>query len=159
MFRKLARRDRGFTMIEMMVVLIIIAILIGVGIRFYSGYIENSRVTKAKTQLATMMAGLDAYYAEKGTYPDPSKMDELLNAALQVEEAGAGGATLAMTDPWGQNYVYNRGNAATGTNNACVVHTGYNKVQNQDGYYVAGESANGELKSIEVTDDIDPDGK
>lgn len=39
MLSKFVRKDKGFTMIEMMVVLIIIAVLIGVGMKFYVGYI------------------------------------------------------------------------------------------------------------------------
>lgn len=67
--KRYLRNEKGFTMIEMMVVLIIIAVLIGVGIKFYTGYIAKSRVTKAKAEITTMQAALDSYYAENSEYP------------------------------------------------------------------------------------------
>jgi general secretion pathway protein G len=103
--KKLRHNDKGFTMIEMMVVLIIIAVLIGVGIKFYLGYIEGSKVTKAKGQISTVQGALDAYYSEKASYPDPSKEDEMLNAGIKPKEGSTDG-TLDSTDPWGINYVY-----------------------------------------------------
>ena len=54
MFKRYLNNEKGFSMIEMMVVLIIIAVLMAGGIKFYLGYIENSRVTKAKAQISTM---------------------------------------------------------------------------------------------------------
>ena len=67
MFKRYLNNEKGFSMIEMMVVLIIIAVIIAGGIKFYLGYIEKSRVTKAKAQIITMQAALDAYYAEERT--------------------------------------------------------------------------------------------
>lgn len=133
MFR---RNEKGFTMIEMMVVLIIIAVLIGAGIKFYLGYIENSRVTKAKSQISTMQAGLDSYYAENNVYPDPSKNDELLNAGLKP---GSAAGTLDATDPWGKNYNYK----VNSEKNEYVVQTGDHDVQGQESYRVYGHGKDG----------------
>lgn len=77
MFR-LFRNEKGFTMIEMMVVLIIIAVLIGGGIKFYTGYISKSKETKAKGDITTIQAALDTYYAENNRYPNA---DELATGA------------------------------------------------------------------------------
>lgn len=152
--RELLRKEKGFTMIEMMVVLIIIAVLVGGGARSYLGYIENARVTKAKTQLATMQAGLDAYYAEKAKYPNSE--GELLNAGIKLKTPGGAWAVpidLEPTDPWGKNYKYN---VSAANKTACVVYTGHNAVQGQTNTYVAAESKNGEAQTLEVTNDITP---
>lgn len=82
-FSKYFGNDKGFTMIEMMVVLIIIAVLIGGGIRFYLGYVERAKVTKARSEITTMQAALDSYYAEKGSYPAESD-EELVKAGLDT---------------------------------------------------------------------------
>jgi len=74
--KKYLRSEKGFTMIEMMVVLIIIAVLIAGGIKFYSGYIGKSRITKATAEISTIQAALDSYYAEKNAYPDASKLED-----------------------------------------------------------------------------------
>ena len=41
MFKRYLNNEKGFSMIEMMVVLIIIAVLLAGGIKFYLGYIET----------------------------------------------------------------------------------------------------------------------
>jgi len=156
MFKKLLRKEEGFTMVEMMVVLIIVAVLIAGGIRFYLGYIENSRVTKAKAQIATMQAAVDAFYSERGSYPTSNA--ELLNAGIRTT---ANALEIEAVDPWsGSNhYVYIVGSAGTGTNNGYVIRSGYATVQGQANTYVAGEGLNGNiLTTAEVTTDILADG-
>jgi general secretion pathway protein G len=67
--RKFARGEKGFTLVEMMVVLIIIAVLIALGIRMYLGYIGTSKLTKANGDITTMQAALDSYYQQNQAYP------------------------------------------------------------------------------------------
>lgn len=87
-FSKYFGNDKGFTMIEMMVVLIIIAVLIGGGIRFYLGYVERAKVTKAKSEIMTMQAALDSYYAENvpNEYPDDPADAGLSTDRISSEE-------------------------------------------------------------------------
>ncbi|MBE3584723.1 MAG: type II secretion system protein GspG [Thermoanaerobacter sp.] len=145
--KRCLRNEKGFTMIEMMVVLVIIAVLIAGGIKFYSGYMENARVTKAKAQISTMQAALDSYYAEKSEYPDT--VDELLNAGIRVATGSTSNPfKLEATDPWGENYEYK----VSGTgNNQYSVYTGHNKVQGKDGYRVIGKGQDGESSPPEVS--------
>jgi len=136
--RRLLRSEKGFTMVEMMVVLIIIAVLIAGGVKFYLGYIENSKVTKAKAQISTMQAALDTYFAENGLYPTDTTAGglkaKMLNAGLIVTDvvptdgtAGQDG-TLSVTDPWGaaSNYLYRSTAGAS-----YYVRSGKDTVQNQ----------------------------
>jgi general secretion pathway protein G len=137
MIRRLWRSEKGFTMVEMMVVLIIIAVLIAGGVKFYLGYIENSKVTKAKAQISTMQAALDTYFAENGLYPTDTTADGLkaktLNAGLIVTATPADGTdgqdgTLSVTDPWGaaSNYLYHSTDGSS-----YYVRSGRDTVQNQ----------------------------
>jgi general secretion pathway protein G len=100
MFKRYLNNEKGFSMIEMMVVLIIIAVLMAGGIKFYLGYIENSRVTKAKAQISTMQAALDAYYAEQSKYP--ADKAGLLNAGIAATDESTDGSTIEAKDPWGK---------------------------------------------------------
>lgn len=131
MIKRHVRNENGFTMIEMMVVLIIIAVLIAGGIRFYLGYIENAKITKAKGQIATMQAALDSYYAEKGSYPDTT--DELKEAGIigsgetttddPIPTDGTETDLIANFDPWGAAYPYDYSTDA-GAKKYCLS-TGY----------------------------------
>lgn len=151
MLLRFLRNKKGFTMIEMMVVLIIIGVLIAGGIGLYSGYIENARVTKAKSYITTVQGQLDAYYAEHFKYPDPSSATELADAGIKVETAGTT-AVLEATDPWGKNYKYTRDT----TKAKYVVYTGYDKVQGTSGQYVVGKGEDGTSKQPEVSSNITP---
>ena len=149
--KRYLRNEKGFTMIEMMVVLVIIAVLIGGGIKFYLGYIENAKVTKAKAQISTMQAVLDACYAENGSYP--GAVAELVNTGIKTK--GEDSTTiLEAIDPWGKNYLYD----VDTSKKMYVIHTGHNTVQDQVDTYVAGEGKDGNVISLEITKDISPDG-
>ncbi len=89
--RKFMRGEQGFTLVEMMVVLIIIAVLIGFGIRAYIGYIASAKVTKAKGDISTMAAAMDSYYAQNQTYPG-TDVPGLIQAGLSTAEVS--GSTL-----------------------------------------------------------------
>lgn len=138
MFKRYLNNEKGFSMIEMMVVLIIIAVLMAGGIKFYLGYIENSRVTKAKAQISTMQAALDAYFAEQTKYPEDNA--GLLNAGIAATDE----STFEAKDPWGKNYKYNV------SGDKYVVYTGNDKVQGKDDTYVAGRGTSGESAPPEV---------
>lgn len=156
MFKKLLRNDKGFTMVEMMVVLVIIAALIAGGIKFYLGYIENAKITKAKGQIAIMQAALDSYYAEKAAYPDTTnelkyagimpndQTTPTTNADISLDDTELSG-TL---DPWGVFYVYKTDTDGT----EYCVSTGYASVKGNNrvvGKGTAGTSDTAEIEENE----------
>lgn len=118
--------ESGFTMIEMMVVLIIIAVLIAGGVTFYSGYVENSKITKAKSQITVMQGAMDTWYAEKAVYPETA--DLLVSA----------GIATGTKDPWGKVYTI----TLTGAN-AYNIDSGYEKVHNVNTQVVRGAGTEG----------------
>ncbi|NSW84204.1 MAG: type II secretion system protein GspG [Syntrophothermus sp.] len=103
MLLRFLRNQKGFTMIEMMVVLIIIGVLIAGGIYVYLGYIDRAKVSKAAGEMAPMAAALDAYYAEEGDYP-ASESDAITKAGLPDDPKETN--TQLPKDPWGVKYVY-----------------------------------------------------
>jgi general secretion pathway protein G len=152
MFKKHVRNENGFTMIEMMVVLIIIAVLIAGGIKFYLGYIENAKVTKAKAQISNMQALMDSWYAENGRYPlsGGGGNTDLTVAGCQLREAGIKATTngdKSVGDPWGGTNYYTFNTDATGTK--YYISTGYTTVQGTE-FPVVGNGDKGVSTSPSV---------
>ncbi|PTR23230.1 MULTISPECIES: type II secretion system protein [unclassified Pseudomonas] len=64
------RRPKGFTLIELMVVLAIIATLMTIALPRYFNSLETSKETTLHQSLSTMREALDHYYGDTGHYPD-----------------------------------------------------------------------------------------
>lgn len=63
-------RTRGFTLIELIVVMAIVALLVSVAAPRYLNSIERARETTLRTSLAVMREAIDRYAADRGRYPD-----------------------------------------------------------------------------------------
>ena len=80
------RRARGFTLIELIVVLAIIGLLATLVATRYHRQVERAREASLKTSLQVMRDALDKYAADKGRFPD--SLDALVAAGYlrQVPE-------------------------------------------------------------------------
>ncbi len=72
------RGQRGFTLVEMMVVVAMIGILVSMAVPTYRNMVERARETVLKQNLFTIRDVIDQYYADKGKYPDT--IEELVSA-------------------------------------------------------------------------------
>lgn len=138
MKKQLFFQIEGFTLMEMIVVLVIIGLLIAGGIGFYNGYIENSKITKAKSQISVMQGAMDSFYAGNGVYPSTA-------AELQLS-----GIDTAALDPWGKNYVISVSSTEGGENNCYVIHTGFALVHQNK--VVAGSGKWGRSQEPDIVD-------
>lgn len=101
-------RNDGFTLLELLVVLVIIGLLVGyVGPRYFA-QIDKSKVKVARLQIKEFGQGLDQYRIDVGRYPSTAQG----LAALDVRPAGVRawqGPYLrhpVPKDPWGHPYRY-----------------------------------------------------
>ncbi|MBW8849016.1 MAG: prepilin-type N-terminal cleavage/methylation domain-containing protein, partial [Burkholderiales bacterium] len=63
-------RPRGFTLIELIVVMAIVALLASIAAPRYFNSLQKSRETALRTSLNVMRDAIDQYAADKGRYPD-----------------------------------------------------------------------------------------
>lgn len=71
------RRPAGFTMVELMVVLTVIALLLSVVVPDYLGRVQRAEEAVLKENLVVMRDALDKHYADAGKYP--GTLDELVS--------------------------------------------------------------------------------
>jgi general secretion pathway protein G len=64
------RRRHGFTLIELMVVLAVVALLLSVAMPRYFHSVERSKETILRANLAQVRDALDKYFGDHGRYPD-----------------------------------------------------------------------------------------
>ncbi|MGB7258673.1 MAG: type II secretion system major pseudopilin GspG [Pseudolabrys sp.] len=109
-YRRLALAgSSGFTLIEMLVVLVIIGLIMGlVGPRVLN-YLTEARVKAARLQIEALSSSLDLYYLDTGRYPTTS---EGLTALVRRpgNMAGWNGpyvkGGIVPEDPWKHDYIY-----------------------------------------------------
>lgn len=101
-------RTRGFTLLELLVVMVIIGLLAGyVGPKFF-GQIGKSEVKAARAQLDALTKALDQYRLDVGRYPSTEQGLAALVAkpADEVKWAGPYLSKAIPKDPWGVDYQY-----------------------------------------------------
>lgn len=94
------RTRRGFTLIELIVVMAIVALLVGIAAPRYFQSVERAKVNGLHSSLAVMRDALDKYAADKGRYPD--SLEQLVQDRYlrQVpEDPVTGSAQTWVTNP------------------------------------------------------------
>jgi general secretion pathway protein G len=107
--RNIHRARAGFTLVELLLVLVILGILAAIVLPKFSGITERGRVTAAQTQISTFKTALDAFEVDMGTYPKgKSGMMDLIQQPRNA--ANWHGPYLQSDvipkDPWGNDYIY-----------------------------------------------------
>ncbi|RME76049.1 MAG: type II secretion system protein GspG [Planctomycetota bacterium] len=93
---------KGFTLIELMVVIVILGILATVVTLKVTDYLREARITKAKTDINKLVQALELYRMDNnGKYPE-----ELLTLTEATEKRPEGYISGIPKDPWGNDYVY-----------------------------------------------------
>lgn len=106
---KLKKLMRGFSLVEIMVVVTLIALFVGLGTVYFVGQLEQGRISAARQQSYEIAKALDLYKLRMGSYPTAAE-------GLQVLVNPPRGAPLLdkmPRDPWGREFNY----AVPGTHN------------------------------------------
>ena len=128
------RGRKGFTIIELLIVISVIAILVGIALPRFKGMRDEGNISKAKGELRTLQSAVESYRIHNGAYP----------AAGAAWEAALTGATpqivsATMDDPF----------AASGTQYLLVLSNG--TTGNFYAIYSVGPGGNGYVAVVDNT--------
>ncbi len=108
---KQAIRQRGFTLIEIMVVMVILGLLVAIVGPNIMGRSDQAKVTVAETQMKNIANALDLYKLDNGHYPSTQQgLDALVSKPSGNPEPRnynpEGYMNSVPQDPWGSEYQY-----------------------------------------------------
>jgi general secretion pathway protein G len=101
-------RQRAFTLVELLLVLVILATLAAIVLPKFTGTTQRSRITAAQTQVSMFKNALNAFEVDMGSYP--KSLEDLIQQPHGNNVQSWHGPYLESdsipVDPWGNNYVY-----------------------------------------------------
>lgn len=106
--QRAAAATRGFTLLELLVVIVIIGLLAGLVAPKYFDQVGKSNSKIAKAQIDALEKALDQYRLDVGSYPSSEQgLTALYNKPSNLERwQGPYLKKPAPPDPWGRSYLY-----------------------------------------------------
>ncbi len=98
-------RSAGFTLVELLLVLMILALIGGLVLPGIIGKAEGAKVKAAASQVSRLAMAVESYYLDTGTTPDA--LQQLVEDS--GNDSGWNGPYVkpsSLKDPWGRNYEY-----------------------------------------------------
>ncbi|EKD73586.1 MAG: hypothetical protein ACD_45C00254G0003 [uncultured bacterium] len=105
------KHSSGFTLIEVMVVVVILGILAAIIVPKIMSRPEQARIVKVKQDILAIQSALDLYKLDNGIYPSTDQGLEALvkkptSSPIPQNWKSEGYLQQLPTDPWGQPYQY-----------------------------------------------------
>src|SRR6266481_1554590 len=101
----------GFTLIEIMVVILILGLLATIVVQSLRGATDKAKRTKAQADIAELKTALDRYYLDNGFYPSsdqglPALVAPPTSGRIPANYEDGGYIERVPKDPWGSLYFY-----------------------------------------------------
>lgn len=128
-----SHKFKGFTLIEVMVVVVILSILAAIVVPKIMDRPEQARITKAKSDIRALEAALNLYRLDNMIYPTTEQgLEALVSKPSSSPEARnwkeGGYLDRLPADPWGNSYMY----LSPGTHGSVDIYTAGLDMQSTD---------------------------
>lgn len=133
MFTLTKKDQRGFTIVELLIVIVVIGILAALVVTTYGGIQAKARDSERKSDLAALQTQLEAYYANNGFYPAlddlnsgtwrDTNMKSLDDEALKAPN-GTGAMVASESTDAAKAYGYQATTGGSGSTTACAATAG-----------------------------------
>ncbi|HLS57609.1 MAG TPA: type II secretion system major pseudopilin GspG [Zeimonas sp.] len=107
--RRPRKRQRGFTLIEIMVVIVILGVLAAIAVPRIMSKPDEARAKAAQTEIAQILQALDLYRLDNQRYPTTDQGLVALAQRPTIEPSPSNWKAYlkqAPVDPWGKPYQY-----------------------------------------------------
>jgi general secretion pathway protein G len=98
------RANRGFSLLELLVAMMIIAVLGTLGFSQYRKHGAQARYLRAQDDLRMVSQGLDQYWLKHGAYPDYGSYDAMIDSNSSLVKESLIKVGMNPQDPFGQPY-------------------------------------------------------
>jgi type IV pilus assembly protein PilA len=140
---KKMRKDSCFTIVELLIVIVVIAILATISIVAYSGIQTRAKETKAQANASQVQKVAEAYYADNSVYPTTTAMFNnavtKLPASVSILTNASATTITALSATNGENSVMYR--YVTGALGACVFYWDFSSSALSTAIYLGTGSA------------------
>jgi type II secretion system protein G len=127
-------KQRGFTIVELLIVIVVIGILAGLVVTTFTGIQQKARNTERQTDIKAIHGQVEAYYAQNGSYPHRDEVNDATWRTTNMKGLDAdalkdpkGSASTLVAAPAANSYSYavtaSGGGACTTAANDCAVYT------------------------------------
>jgi general secretion pathway protein G len=103
-YNRIYKKDKGFTLVELMVVIIILAVLTGIAIPSYLALRNRARIQATRSEMTNIGTALEMYNADYEDYPALADYPGHLTGG--GPDAIIYMAIVPADDAWGNAYVY-----------------------------------------------------
>lgn len=105
--RQARHRTAGFTLIEIMVVVVVIGVLAALVIPTFLGKADKAKVAVAQQKIGNIETAINLFYQDYSRFPE--SIDELIHKPADISDEQWSPPSLKakhLEDPWGNQYVY-----------------------------------------------------